>query len=340
MFKTTIFYLALFVFSFSTFGQKKILHYSETSGFDHNTRINSELMFAQFGIANTFVITNDRDGSAFDSLNNLLQFDVIVFSNTSGNSILNNLQQSNFEQYITNGGALLGIHAATDTYRHSSANGNLTGSWDFYPETMGGSVQENPNHVAGTPNYTIEKIAPHPSVKDLPNLWSKNEEYYYWENGFLDTAIHVVLKVEQTVGPNNRINSYDSSRAVAWEKTLVSGSRVFYTSLGHANSNYTSDTLFQGLILNAIKWCLGLSVSSKEIHLPEQSFKIHPNPATTFIQLENTLADEIIYIYSEKGEFVSMHYLNTGATTIDINHLTSGIYFVKIGASTEKLIVQ
>lgn len=79
-------------------------------------------MFQQFGTNNNFIITNDVDGTNFNSLSNLQQFDLIVFSNTSGNTILDNIQKLNFENYINNGGTILGIHSATDTYKHSSAN--------------------------------------------------------------------------------------------------------------------------------------------------------------------------------------------------------------------------
>lgn len=320
----------------------KVLHYSETSGFDHQTRASSLSMFQSFPNLN---VVNDIDGSEFDSLSNLLSFDLIVFSNTSGNQILDSTQRSHFEAYIQQGGNLLGIHAASDTYRHSSANGIRTGTWDFYAKTIGGSVQENPNHVAGTPAYDISVIGSHPSSNFLPNPWNKNEEYYYWENGYLDSTINVILEVETTIGPNNLVNSFDSSRAVSWFKILPTSSKVFYTSMGHANSNYTSDSLFQKHIQLAVEWTLGLITGIENISSQNNNtFRLHPNPSShhVFIQSnENEKIDRLI-ILDNQGKIVQHELDFNPKKPLNIEQLSSGLYFVEIHSkgikSVEKFI--
>src|SRR6266436_4277008 len=104
-----------------SFGQPtKILHYTETSGFDHQTRAVSFAMFQQMGVQHGFTVDDDSTGQSFNSLTNLQQYDVVVFSNTSGDSILDAVQKQNFEQYMNGNGAFIGIHAASDTYRHST----------------------------------------------------------------------------------------------------------------------------------------------------------------------------------------------------------------------------
>lgn len=341
--KLSIFLLISFCSNLLT-AQQRVLHYTETSGYDHQTRANSFAMFQQFASASNFTLVNDTDGSEFDSLQNLLQFDLIIFSNTSGDAILDSSQRSHFEQYIQNGGALLGIHAATDTYRHSTANGNRTGTWDFYAETIGGSVQENPNHVSGTPNYNISTIANSSILSGIPNPWSKNEEYYYWENGFLDSNNLILLKVEQTLGPNGLINSYDSSRAVAWFKTTNSNSRIFYTSLGHSNSNYTADTLFQQLISNATLWCLQTTTSLEE-PLLENSFTLYPNPMKNHFSLVGLSSVNQIEIYSAQGKKVKNVLVQTADDiVVNVGDFSSGIYFVSFRNNqrviTKKIIVE
>ena len=96
-------FLALFFCFNHTIGQV-ILHYSETSGFDHQTRGVSLAMFQGLGLANNFQIDDDQTGDSFNSLSNLEQYDLIVFSNTSGDGILDANQRTNFEAYINNGG--------------------------------------------------------------------------------------------------------------------------------------------------------------------------------------------------------------------------------------------
>ena len=323
--KTLLFFIYLFPIVLSA-QQKKVLHYTETSGFDHGTRVNSLNMFNSFAGMN---VVNDQNGNSFDTLSTLLNYDLIIFSNTSGSNLLDSTQRAHFESYIQNGGNLLGIHAATDTYRHSSANGSSTGVWDFYSETIGGSVQQNPNHVSGTPFYFMQHLQPHPSLDSIPDPWGKNEEYYYWENGFLDTSINIILEVEQTVGPNNQVNSYDSARAVGWYKELSSGSRVFYTSMGHANSNYTSDSLFIRHIRQAAYWCMGISTNINELQRARINFSFYPNPAEGEIILTSQRIGGVLRIIDSNGRICLQQNLNSKVNKLDLSELERGLYFVE-----------
>ncbi|HRF79916.1 MAG TPA: ThuA domain-containing protein, partial [Flavobacteriales bacterium] len=107
---------------------QRVLHFTATSGYDHGTRDVSFAMFTAIGDQLGAEVVNDATGATFSDANALAQFNAIIFSNTSGNDILDATQRANFEQWVTNGGHVLGIHAASDTYRHSSANGNNTGT--------------------------------------------------------------------------------------------------------------------------------------------------------------------------------------------------------------------
>ena len=80
----------------------KVLHYSETSGFDHQTRTVSFDMFQQLGGQHDFIAGHDSTGDSFNSLATLQQYACIIFANTTGDAILDSLQRSNFEQYISN----------------------------------------------------------------------------------------------------------------------------------------------------------------------------------------------------------------------------------------------
>lgn len=235
---------------------QRVLHFTATSGFDHGTRDVSFAMFQSIGLDLGITVDDAPNSSAFNDPGTLSLYDAIVFSNTSGNDLLNEVQRTNFEEWMTNGGNVMGIHAASDTYRHSTANGNNTGTWDYYAELVGASVQENPNHVSGTPPYEMMHIGTHPSTADIPDPWLKNEEYYYWEGGYFNPSNNVVLQVEETIGPNGQVNSYDAPRPMSWYRELPSGSRIFYTALGHATSNYTDDVLFRQHIEDALIWML------------------------------------------------------------------------------------
>jgi type 1 glutamine amidotransferase len=231
----------------------EVLHYTETTGYNHGTKSVSLNMFNSWAAQDNYTVTNDDNGNEFNTLANLQQFNVVIFSNTSGSSGLNATQRANFEAYIGGGGSYLGIHAASDTYRHSSANGSSTGNWDWYAETVAGaSVQQNPNHTSSNHNNTMTHSEPnHPILSAVPSPWNKTEEYYYWENGYLSPDFTELLRVGQT-GSNSR----DNPRMMAHCRDLPGGGRAFYTALGHSGSNYTNDQNFRQLIHDALIWVM------------------------------------------------------------------------------------
>jgi type 1 glutamine amidotransferase len=266
-----LFSLLFGLLCFAQLSANPVLHYTETTGYNHGTADDSEAMFYTLGQVHGWTITSDATGSEFSSLSNLQQYAVVVFSNTSGNSGLTATQRANFEAYIANGGSYLGIHAASDTYRHSSANGSKTGTWDWYAENVAGaSVQMNPNHTSSSHTNAISQSLSHPSSANLPSPWTKTEEYYYWQNGYLSNQFTEVLRVGQTGS-----NSYDAPRMVAHCRDLPGGGRAFYTSLGHSASNYSSNAQFIQLIEDAMLWVLapqtsfGIDLTPPEVVVPK-----------------------------------------------------------------------
>lgn len=322
----------------------RILHYSETSGYDHGTRHVSFQMFEQMSTVHGFTVDHDTTGDAFNTLASLLQYTAVVFSNTSGNAILSQTQRDNFEAYMDSGGSLLGIHAASDTYRHSTANGGNTGTWDWYAELLGASVQENPNHVLGTPEYRMAHLGGHPLLANLPDPWVKHEEYYYWENGYYDTSNIALLLVEQTTGPNGLQNSYDATRPMAWYRELPQGGRVFYTALGHDVSNYTSDQEFYQHIRDALLWTSRRLTSVEESVVPSL-LQISPNPAangcsvalpqwvsgTAELRIVNLMG---LDMYQERIEGRPV----SGRVEVDCSRWPEGNYIILFSANKEIIV--
>lgn len=239
----------------------KVLHYTETTGYNHNTKTQSLGMFNSWASTYNFSVTNDDNGAEFNTLASLQQYAIVIFSNTSGDNGLNATQRANFEAYINGGGSYLGIHAASDTYRHSSANGGSKGTWDWYAENVAGAtVQQSPNHTSSNHNNDMtHQSVGHPTLASLPDPWNKTEEYYYWENGYLAPGFTELLRVGQTGG-----NSYDVPRMMAQCKNLPGGGRAFYTALGHDKLNFTSSANinFQNLIKDALIWAATPNLTS------------------------------------------------------------------------------
>jgi hypothetical protein len=324
--------------SFVCYGQDtiRILHYTETTGYDHGTRNFSAAMFQRIcdslnsSTAHLWLLQTSDVSEVFDDLALLSTFKVVVWANTSGANGLTIGQRQNYEQYVLNGGNYIGIHAASDTYRHSTCNGNNIGVWDFYAENMSGcSVQENPNHTASNYMGAINHISINVMLTGIPNPWSKVEEYYYWENGFINNSYNTLLEVATT-----GFNSYDSSRMVALYKEHNWGSKSFYTSLGHDVNNYVNDSIFELLLKNALVWTAApinaLSLFSRN-HGNEVI--IAPNPASTAIYIRNIHTKPFNFsIFDLLGNMVLEGVSNSEINLTDLN---KGIYQLVIDLDHE-----
>lgn len=297
-------------------------------------------MFGSIGSELMIDVDDDASGATFSDPMALSSYDVIVFSNTSGNAILDAEQRTNFEAWMAGGGRVMGIHAASDTYRHSTSNGNNTGAWDYYAELIGASVQENPNHVSGTPSYSMQQIGFHASTANLPDPWVKNEEYYYWEGGYYGPDNTEVLRVEETIGPNGQVNSYDAPRPMSWYRELAGGSRVFYTALGHAPDNYTLDMEFRTHIKDALMWLLDGTTSIPSTDRPELA-SVHPNPAIDpSIVLEWYGPRPMNYsLFSEEGRILAQGKVTSERTVISIAGLAPGMHTLRIAERSIPVVV-
>ena len=320
--------------------QDRVLHFTRTSGFDHNTRAASFSMFQTIGLELGLEVDDDATGDPFSDPATLSQYSIIVFSNTSGNNILSAQQRANFELWVTNGGSVLGIHAASDTYRHSTANGSNTGTWDFYAELIGASVQENPNHVNGTPQYALSHANAHPSTDDVPDPWLKNEEYYYWEGGYFGPDNTEVLRVEETLGPNGLVNSYDAPRPMSWYRELPYGSGVFYTALGHAISNYTDDAIFREHILDAMRWLHLLSTEVPDPVKPAAA-SIAPNPADALVRFSCRAMDCGSHwrLIDAQGREQASGAIRFGSATLATDGLEPGYYLIITAGGAQRLVI-
>lgn len=232
----------------------KILVFTKTSGFNHNTKEESVAMVNQIATDLSFDVEVSDNASIFDDQESVNNFDIIFFTNTSGNT-LNNAQRNVVEAYAAQGGHFISNHAASDSYGHSTAgtvNGGGKGEWDWYAEQVTGcSVRNGPNHTANNFGATVTIENQNTDLTKMISFpWDDNEEWYYWEGGYLNSSFTELLRVSDTGD-----NSYDYARMTAhyWERP--DGGISFYTSMGHSKNKY-SDAEFVQLMKNAFEFIL------------------------------------------------------------------------------------
>ena len=81
---------------------------------------------------NGIAVDTTRDAAVF-TVENLKQYKVVVFLNTTGD-VLDNAQQEAFIKYIQSGGGFVGVHAATDTEY----------DWPWYNKLVGAYFLSHP----------------------------------------------------------------------------------------------------------------------------------------------------------------------------------------------------
>jgi hypothetical protein len=70
--------------------------------------------------------------------------------------------------------------------------------------------------------------------------------------------------------------------------------------------------------------------------------KVYPNPVTygkVSIETGDLNPGEKIYIYNQSGNLAAAYEATAGKTTINVEHLPGGSYFLKAGITVVKLIV-
>ncbi len=213
-----------------------VLVFSKTEGFRHNSIPNGIAAIQQLGLDNNFNVVATEDASLF-AFENLVQYEAIIFLSTTGN-VLNNDQQSAFEQYIRSGGGFVGIHAASDTEY----------DWPWYGQLVGAYFESHPQNQTATIKVA-DRI--HPSTRNLPEYWERFDEWYNYRNNPRGN-VHVLATLDESTYSGGNMG-YD--HPIAWMHEF-DGGRAWYTGGGHTEESY-SEALFLEHILGGILYASG-----------------------------------------------------------------------------------
>ncbi|MBN2307634.1 MAG: ThuA domain-containing protein [Candidatus Hydrogenedentes bacterium] len=146
--------------------------------------------------------------------------------------------------WIEEGGAFIGFHSATDTFRSEAPEPSP------YTKLIGAEFRTHGGQFTGTMKVIDPK---HPAMAHFPNDWALHEEWYLFRN-FNRDAIHVLVTMdpgdERTKQEAYNIPAYP----VVWCRQLGKG-RIYSTALGHRDDVWTNPT-FQQTAVDAIAWAL------------------------------------------------------------------------------------
>ncbi len=216
-------------------GKPRILVFSKTAGFRHDSIEKGNAALLKLGLENNFDVdtTTNADWFTEDSLK---QYSAIIFLNTTGD-LLNHYQEADFERYIQAGGGFVGIHGAADAEY----------DWGWYGRLVGGYFVTHPEVKEGKLTILDKK---HPATKSLPDTWVHTDEWYVFKKLYKST--NKLMSIDKAVYANPE--EMDET-PMAWYHDF-DGGRSFYTGLGHQDEDYT-DSLFLKHILGGIEYAIG-----------------------------------------------------------------------------------
>jgi type 1 glutamine amidotransferase len=194
-----------------------------------------------------FTITHSEDLAAL-SAENLKNFQVVFFCNTTGNWKLTPEQRDEFIGWVQAGGAFVGAHAATDTGYDWPEYGALTGGYfDGHPwHELVGVVVEKPDH---------------PAAEGFAERFSFLDEIYQHRNWSRD-KVEVVMRLD--IGATDMtkpgIKRTDGDFGLVWGHAFGEG-RSVYSAFGHRDETWRNP-LMQRHFLGCLKWAAKLDWQS------------------------------------------------------------------------------
>ncbi|MDD7985528.1 ThuA domain-containing protein [Lentisphaera marina] len=251
--------------------QRKILVYSQSHGFKHNSRLIGEEMLKLIEEKlKIFTVTINNNPEEWTD-EYLKDFDAICILNATGleHAFRKDENKKAFINFVENGGGLFGIHAATDGGKDK---------WPEYSEMWGGHFDCHPWGKTGTWKIDVcDHSNPINKCFQGENFAIKDELYLhkgpYKEGGFNTlTRIDVNEKVN-THNPSGSIKTVpgekdsngkrgprvdlDLSREypTSWNKKFGEG-RIFYTTFGHNESTYWNPKIVEHYI-SGLQYTLG-----------------------------------------------------------------------------------
>ncbi len=227
-----LFLLACLVFSCAP-EKKKVLVFSKTAGFRHESIEDGKQALIRLGQEHGFEVDTTEDASLFHE-ENLKKYNAVIFLSTTMN-VLDPIQQGDFKRYIEAGGGFVGIHAAADTEYEWPWFGKLVGAWFMsHPH-----IQE----------ATLTRVGDF-GENATPDSWTREDEWYNYKK--ISDHINVIYNLDESTYEGG-LNG--DKHPISWYHEF-SGGRSFYTGLGHTRESY-ADSLFLRHLMEGIRYAMG-----------------------------------------------------------------------------------
>ena len=220
------------------FGPPRLLLFSETNGFRHDSIENALSALEELAVTGGLQTQRANVSTNIFTEENLANYAAVVWVLTSGD-VLDASEQAAFEQYIRSGGGYAGIHAASDTEY----------DWPWYGNLVGAYFKSHP--VIQTATQVVENSA-HSSTAHLDETWVRTDEWYDFRSN-PRAQVNVLLNLDEDTYSGGTMGD---DHPIAWFQEY-DGGRSWYTGGGHTNTSY-SEPAFRAHLLGGLLYAAGL----------------------------------------------------------------------------------
>ena len=215
----------------------RVLVFSKTTGFRHDSIPAGIAAIRQLGQQNDFTVDATEDDTKFTDTN-LAQYAAVIFLSSTGDPVGTQAEKDAFQRYISRGGGYVGIHAASDSEYN----------WSWYGQLVGAYFKQHPAQ-----QNALVKVEDrnHPSTQGLPAQYTRFDEWYDFRTNPRSTA-HVLTTLDESSYSGGTMGA---DHPMTWCHN-VDGGRAWYTGMGHTIESF-SEANFLRLLLGGIKTAAG-----------------------------------------------------------------------------------
>lgn len=226
----------------------RVLVYTKNGkGYVHDNIPNAVRCIQKLGQEHGFSVDASEQPTVFTE-ENLKQYTLLIFPSTNNDVFDTDGQRLAFRRYIEAGGGFVGIHSVMGTERN----------WGWFKRMIGGTFAWHPKFQ----KFSIEVIdAQHPSMEGLPKVWEKEDEFYFTKAMSPGPTVVMAsdltsLKEDDSEKIKTFGGSYTQLYPSAWYYNF-DGGYTWCTTLGHAKTDYETDTTFIRHIFQGIRYVAG-----------------------------------------------------------------------------------
>jgi glucose/arabinose dehydrogenase/cytochrome c551/c552/type 1 glutamine amidotransferase len=223
--------------------KQRVLVFSKTVSFYHSSIPTGVAALQKLGRENGFDVDTTTNSQYFTE-DSLKHYSAVIFLNTADTkgTLLNHVQQADFERYIQAGGGYVGIHAAADCEYQ----------WPWYGKLAGAYFKTHPKVQPA--KLTVHDQS-HESTKHLPAVWERTDEWYDWKKAPSKEDVKLLISIDEKSYEGGQTGEY---HPMAWYHEY-DGGRAFYTAFGHTNETYSEPAYLQH-VLGGIRYAMGKNV--------------------------------------------------------------------------------